>query len=171
MKCKLLLCSLLITVALFSVNAQAPLNAKNATTLSKAMHAGKITGRISCPKAFGAIDDFTNKVKNGTKLYAYKMVNGIPTDSTAITITKMTITKVPVTNSPSYQYDFTIEAVFPFDAPVDVTIDTWAYKQESGGSDYINFLKKSPSEYASLSLNDKSYEGFDFNCTSDHKVH
>ncbi len=155
-----------ITITTFTANAQQTqtIDAKKGKALAKALHECKILGRISYPKSAGIINNFIDFVKSNTSIF--KVVNGTTQSQPAIPFSKMTITEVTKANSANYEFDFVIDGSFPFDMPLDVYIKFWCYHPH-GSCDYINFPKKSPSEIATLSLNDRVYEGFDFQCTID----
>jgi hypothetical protein len=163
MKCKFFLCVCFIVISIFTTNAQQTIDVKKAKELKNALNAAKITGKISYPKSIGSINDFVNKVKTGTTVFSYKMENGQLTDRKTVSVSQITVTSVTSSNTLNYEFDFIIEAVFPFDRPIDVVINDWCYKDCGGlGGSHIVFTKVSASEYATLSSSDKIYEGFNF---------
>jgi hypothetical protein len=148
---------LFITIFAIRANAQQPTLSKPGIEIAKKLHEGRITGMMTYPKTITETD-FVNRVKANTKLFSYKIVNGQLTDKSPITITSMKVLNVTRNDSPNYMYTYEINAVFPFDQPVDVAITDW----EFAFAKLIVFEKVSANEYATLSLADKVYAGFDF---------
>jgi hypothetical protein len=164
MKGRFFLCSfIMVVLAITNASAQVILDAKKSRKVSTALRSGKISGRISYPKTIGSINDFVNKVRAGFFIYSYKMENGQLTDRKTIAVSQAVVTDVTQANSANYEFDFTIDGVFPFDRPVDVVIGDWCYAGCGGlGGTHIIFKKTSASEYATFSMEDKVYAGFNF---------
>jgi|GEM_PF-3241114 len=147
----------LIGINAVAVNAQQPVLKKPNAGVIKALHSCRITGTMTYPKTITE-NNFINKVKANTKLFSYKIVGGQMTDKKSITITSMKVVNTTTSNSPNYTYTYEIEAVLPFDQPIDVEISSWEYSFTK----LIVLEKVSPNEYATFSINDRVHAGFDF---------
>lgn len=153
----LLITVVLIAINVFAVNAQQPVLKKPSVEVIKALQSCRITGTITYAKTITE-NDFINKVKANTKLFSYKVVNGQMTDKKPLTITSMKVLNATRSDSPNNMYTYEIDAVLPFDQPIDVEITEW----EFAFTKLLVFAKASPNEYATFSVNDKVHAGFDF---------
>lgn len=147
----------LIVISVCAANAQQPILKKPSVEVIKALQSCRITGSITYSKTITE-NDFINKVKANAKLFSYKIVNGQMTDKQPVTITSIKVVNATRNDSRNYLYTYEINAVLPFDQPIDVEITEWEFESTK----LIVFEKASPNEYATFSFNDKVHAGFDF---------
>ncbi len=147
----------LIVISVCTANAQQPVLKKSSAEAVKAIQSCRITGSITHSKTITE-NDFINKIKANAKLFSYKIVNGQMTDKQSVTITSIKVVNATRNDSRNYMYTYQIDAVLPFDQPIDVEITEWEFESTK----LIVFEKTSPNEYATFSFNDKVHAGFDF---------
>lgn len=153
----LLIALFLICINVIDANGQQPVLKKQSREVVKALHSCRITGTITYSKTITE-NDFINKVKANAKLFSYKISNGQMTDKKSIAITSIKVVNVTRSDSGDNMYTYEIDAVLPFDQPIDVSITEWEFESTK----LIVFEKTSPNEYATFSFNDKVHAGFDF---------
>lgn len=148
----------IIAMAITSACAQAPTLKKPSSKVLVALNSGKITGTIKFPKSIGAINDFMSTVKTKTAVKSYKLLNGQLADMKPVTITTMSLADITRPDGADYVYTYEIQAVFPFNRPIDIVIDYGEYKFTW----ILDLSKADASEYATITDGDKIYTGFDF---------
>jgi len=152
---RLVLASFLAT-GITTAHAQEPVLNKEAV---KVLHAGRITGHITWPKSVGITPNFIDNVKSSVKLYALTIENATIKERKLISITSIKVSNATRTDSPNYSYFFEINAIMPFNKPVDVEIPAdWTLP--SGKHFFLS--KETPAEYAIFSSAKKIYTGFNF---------